>query len=115
MTRLLASIESSWDEWDGGLTLKGVDIRTWSLPRMLNAYESALDQSAKDDGERAMTRAKLYAPPKDLMVQRRAAQKAGRPAPPVPATPAAGGFDLSKAQSLMAVINAEHARLGVEG
>ncbi|MFI0934570.1 hypothetical protein ACH4RG_22970 [Streptomyces sp. NPDC021019] len=31
---------------------------------MLNAAESAMDQAAEDDAERARNRAKLYAPPK---------------------------------------------------
>jgi len=91
---------------------------------MLNAYEAALDMGAKDDSERAMTRAKLYAPPREPRPapQQSGTERGSMPRRPVQAVKAATasaaantGFDLSRAQSLMAVIAAENARLGIEG
>lgn len=113
--RLLSSILEAWDEWDGQLTLEGVDLREWSLPRMINAFEAAAQQGAKDESEWAMTRAKLYAPPREPRPPRVEGPPRRTAPAPTPATaPPTGGFDLSKAQGLMAVINAENKRLGIE-
>lgn len=85
---------------------------------MINAYETAVDMGAKDDAERAMTRAKLYAPPQVLAPPRRPGEggqrRPAQMAKPATTSAATGGFDLSKAQSLMAAIAAENARLGLE-
>lgn len=93
-----------------------MDLRTWSLPRMFNAYESAISQNAKDESERAMIHAKLYAPPREHVQRKRAEQRKGSsPQPAAPSAPQAGGFDLTRARSLMAVIQAENAKLGIDG
>ncbi|WP_369387930.1 hypothetical protein AB5J72_10200 [Streptomyces sp. CG1] len=62
--RLCASIAESWDSWDGQLALQGIDPRSWTLKRMLNAAEAAMDAAAEDDAERARNRTRLYAPPR---------------------------------------------------
>lgn len=69
---------------------------------MLAAAEAAIDAAAKDDQERARTRAKLYAPPRG---QRPTTRAAG-------AAPAGGrGMSQAQAQALMASVAAEDAQI----
>lgn len=67
---------------------------------MLNAAEAAMDQAAQDDTERARNRAKLYAPPKGVKLDRRQRQRAGM------------SMNRGQAQALMSQLAAQDARLG---
>lgn len=68
---------------------------------MLAAAEASIDAAAKDDQERARTRAKLYAPPRG---QRPTARAAGAPA-------GGQGMSVAQAQALMAGVAAEDAQI----
>jgi hypothetical protein len=84
---------------------------------MLNAAEAAIYTAAEDDAERARIRAKLYAPPGGAV--RRGARRPGAAPPaggpgasrPERAAPVGEGMSRSAAQSLMAQLAAEDARL----
>lgn len=98
--RLCNNIAAGWQEWDGALALQGVDIHRWTLTRMLNAAEAAMDAAAADDAERARNRARLYAPPRGT-TRRRAAVGGTRP-------PTVSRAD---AEALLAQVAAEDSRL----
>ncbi|MET9818344.1 hypothetical protein [Streptomyces sp. NPDC006355] len=82
---------------------------------MLNAAEAAIYATAEDDADRARKHAQLYAPPAGAA--RRGARRPGgsRPAAGAPretGPPATGeGMSMGHAQSLMAQLAAEDARL----
>ncbi|WP_413808109.1 hypothetical protein [Streptomyces sp. OE57] len=92
---------------------------------MLNAAEAAIDAAAEDDAERARNRAKLYAPPAGAgrAGASRPGARAGaaRPARSMGASRAArtgdsppsmgDGVSMGQAQSIMAQLAAEDARL----
>lgn len=98
--RLLGSVAASWDSWDGQLALAGIDPRDWTLTRLLNAAEAAMDQAAEDDAERQRNRAALYAPPKG--VRRRPSGGGTRRG--------ADGISTGDARALMSQMAAEDAR-----
>ncbi|MFM9594076.1 hypothetical protein ACKI16_24005 [Streptomyces scabiei] len=87
---------------------------------MLNAAEAAIYSTAENDADRARTHAKLYAPPAGTA--RRGARRpaSARPggSPPADemASPSTGdGMPMGRAQSLMAQLAAEDARLARGG
>lgn len=80
-----------------------MNIRAFTLRQLLAAAEATMDQTAKDDAERARIRAELYAPPRGERRRRTRDGEAPRPA--------GGGMKMRDAQQIMAQLAAQDAQL----
>ncbi|MDX2643475.1 hypothetical protein PV341_07780 [Streptomyces sp. PA03-1a] len=80
-----------------------MNIRAFTLRQMLAAAEATMDQTAKDDAERARIRAELYAPPARERRRRTRDGDRGRPT--------GGGMSMRDAQQMMAQLAAQDAQL----
>lgn len=88
--------------------MKGIDPRAWDLHQMLAAYESTLQQGAKDEAAWNRTRSQLYAEPPEVRQERADASLAGRPAPSAPRV----GMTLGSVEALLASAAARDAQYG---
>ena len=89
------------------MTLKGLDPRRWDLLQLLAAFEASIRQNSKDEASWNRLRNELYAEPKEVRAERRAAAAAGR-------QPAArtGGLSVADAEAMLAAMEAEDASFG---
>ena len=107
--RILTTLEDTWDQWFGQLTLSGIDPRRWDLHQLLAAYEATLQQGAKDDASWRRTRTQLYAEPSEVKKERmarRSGRSADRDEQP------AGVMTLDSVEALLAGAAARDAQYG---
>lgn len=78
----MTSLEETWDEWLGQLTLSGIDPRHWDLHQMMAAYEATMQRGAKDESAWRRIRTQLYAEPPEVRQERMSSGHSARATQP---------------------------------
>lgn len=85
-----------------------MDPRRFDLTQLLAAYEFTLKQGCKDEAAWNRLRGQIYAEPREVREQRRAAAQRGEQPP----SGAAGGLSVDAAEAMLAQFAASDAQYG---